>query len=80
MAHEAIPRSVAGKELIQQKMLRQKLGNVSAMFLFRHKNELPVPVLIGGRRFWLADEVEVYIERLAAERNRGTIEHPGCTP
>jgi predicted DNA-binding transcriptional regulator AlpA len=79
MAHDDF-QCLTGRKLIQQKLLRQKLGNVSAMFLFRHKKELPAPMLIGGRRFWLENEVDAYIDRLSETRNSRNVNQPDCAP
>lgn len=65
-----------GNRLIQQKELRRKLGDVSLMWLFRHRSELPLPVLIAGRRFWWAEEVDSYLERLSASRQFKTTPPP----
>lgn len=69
MPAETLSKPWTGKTLIQQKRLRQKLDNVSAMWLFRHKDELPPPLYIGGRRFWLEAEIDAYIDEIAAARN-----------
>lgn len=54
--------------LIQAQELRKRLGGVSAMWLYRHRDKLPKPCMIGGRRFWLDDEVETGIRLLSAVR------------
>lgn len=69
--------SQIGHRLIQQRKLRQKLGDVSPMWLFRHKGELPAPLLIAGRRFWREEEVDAFIERLSSERRPEEIHRPG---
>ena len=66
-----------GRRLIQQKKIRKKLGDVSPMWLHRHKGKLPKPILIAGRRFWLEEEVDAYIERLSTERKPEEIQRPG---
>lgn len=66
-----------GHRLIQQKKLRQKLGDVSPMWLFRHKSVLPTPILIAGRRFWREEEIDAFIERLSTERNPEETQRPG---
>jgi predicted DNA-binding transcriptional regulator AlpA len=65
---------------IQQKELRQRLGNVSAMWLFRHRDKLPAPIVISGRRFWLEAEVDAYIERLWTQRNAEKAQSAGAEP
>lgn len=67
-------------QLIQQKKLRQKLGDVSAMWLFRHRDELPAPVLISGRRFWREEEVDAFIEKLLSARRGNEHRCLGDTP
>lgn len=64
------------KRLIQQKKLRQKLGDVSPMWLFRHREELPEPMLIAGRRFWCEDEVDAFIQKLSHARKAN---EPRCS-
>lgn len=71
------PSDHAGHRLIQQKKLRQKLGDVSPMWLFRHKDELPAPLLIAGRRFWREEEINAFIERLSSERKPVETHRPG---
>lgn len=56
-------------DLIQSIGLRKRLGGVSAMWLHRHQDELPVPVRIANRRFWVLSEVENYIQKLTAARS-----------
>ena len=62
------PKSRDETRLIQIHELRKRLGGVSAMWLHRHQNQLPVPFKIGGRRFWREDEVEAYIQTISAVR------------
>ena len=77
MSNNSSTNPLAGKRLIQQEKLRQKLGDVSSMWLFRHRGELPAPVLISGRRFWFEEEVDSFIERLCGERTHRDVQQPG---
>jgi predicted DNA-binding transcriptional regulator AlpA len=60
--------SFDNRRLIQQAAVRTRLGNVSPMWLHRHREELPTPILIGGRRFWVEAEIEEFINRLTSAR------------
>ena len=68
---------VCRTRLIQAPALRKRLGRVSDMWLFRHKDELPTPMLIAGRRFWLEEEIDSFIEMLCGKRKPETNQRPG---
>ena len=46
----------------------QGIFGKSHMWLWRHAGELPAPVKIGGRRFYLVDEIAAYEQKIKAER------------
>lgn len=59
--------------LIKSRDLRQKLGGVSNLWLWRHVKDgkLPKPIKIAGRRFWLVGEIEAFLELQSVERGGG---------
>lgn len=65
--HEMPP---VGERLIRPKEVRKKLGGPSDMWLHRHQRELPIPIKISGRRFWIEREIDQYIAARAAARGR----------
>ena len=38
------------------------------MWLHRHRDELPIPIIIGGRRFWIESEFDTYFKSLSLSR------------
>ena len=59
--------------LIQVREIRRRLGNISAMWLRRHEHELPVPIRIGKRRYWVESEFVNYVERLKELRGTNSL-------
>lgn len=64
-------RSPEPPSLIQADVLKELLGGVSDMWLWRRlrDNTLPKPLLISNRRFWRLDEIADYINRKSEARN-----------
>ena len=58
--------TVTSTRLIKEKQTREKLGHVSPMWLYRHRDELPSAIKIGNRRFWREQDIDLYIEKLFA--------------
>lgn len=65
--------STSGRQLINAKRTRTKIGGVSSMTLHRRRksNDFPKPVLIDGRNYWDEAEVDVWIESRLANRREG---------
>lgn len=57
------------KRLLPSKTVRERLGNCSSMTLWRYLQDeklgFPRPIIIRNRRFWDADEIELFITRQA---------------
>jgi len=63
--------ALAGRRLMTTREFRQVMGNPSQMKLWRDEQRGvgPKPVRQNGRRYWFADEVDAYLDHLAATRS-----------
>lgn len=58
------------KVLINSKTVRDAFGGISSMTLWRYLNDndldFPKPTIIRNRRYWSAESIEAFKERMAA--------------
>ena len=62
----------ANRRLIPSSEYKRIVGDISEMTRWRHEKAGigPMPVRRGGRNFYFADEVETYLDHLAASRQQ----------
>lgn len=75
--HKHQPPALGGRRLMPAREYKRVMGDPSEMKLWRDEQRGvgPMPVRQNGRRYWFADEVFAYLDRLAAtrrERGEGT--------
>lgn len=64
------PIATAGRRLMPSSEYKRVLGGISEMSRWRHEkaNIGPKPVKLNGRNFYFEDEVQAYLDHLAANR------------
>jgi hypothetical protein len=63
--------ALAGRRLITTREYKRRMGDPSEMKLWRDERRGigPKPVRQNGRRYWFEDEVDAYLDELAATRS-----------
>lgn len=70
--HQTTAQALGGRRLMTTRDYKRVMGNPSEMKLWRdEKNRVgPIPVRQNGRRYWFEDEVQAYLDDLAATRQQ----------